>query len=277
VVPGRRALLVAGLGLVGGLEAHGLTDQVVTTNVGTALVLLGLAAVVAALNARGLAVLGSMLRWVCYGVVGLAALVAAAVLVFPRARAQVLLDVGSLQLNQALALDAQSPERAAKLADAERTLSLALAQDGSQPAVLRELAHVRSARFDDAGALSALQGAVAATNRLDAFDRLQIAHLYRDMGSASEAYAWAAEAYAAWGRPPEDAVMQQYAQSTLTDDRARTLAQQAEAAMRGRRFAEARTLFEQALVFEPGDNAYLHDRVGAAQRAVDRYGPGDSA
>ncbi|TME37930.1 MAG: O-antigen ligase family protein, partial [Chloroflexi bacterium] len=45
----RRVLLIAGLGIVGGLEAHGLTDQVVTTNIGTGLVLLGLAASLAAL------------------------------------------------------------------------------------------------------------------------------------------------------------------------------------------------------------------------------------
>ena len=44
---------------------------------------------------------------------------------------------------------------------------------------------------------------------------LQIAHLYRDLGFAQEAYSWAARAYTAWGRPPEDAVMQVYAQSTL--------------------------------------------------------------
>lgn len=267
----RRTLLLAGLGVVGGLEAHGLTDQVVTTNVGSGLVLLGLAAIVAALQPASLATLGRLVRWACLGVLGLAALAGLAILALPAARAQALLDVGSLQSNRALlALDAQSPERPGRLADAERTLSLALAQDPGQPAVLRELARVRSARFDDSGAFAALRAA-AASNRLDAFDRLQIAHVYRDLGLADDAYAWAAQAYAAWGRPPEDAVMQVYAQSTLTDERARTLATQAEAAMRARHFAEARSLFEQALTFQPG-NAYLDDRVGAAQRAVDRYG-----
>jgi hypothetical protein len=65
--------------------------------------------------------------------------------------------------------------------------------------------------------------------------------------------------------------MQVYAQSTLHDSRAQNLADQAEAAMRGRTFRDARTLFEQALTFEPS-NAYLQDRIGAAQRAVSKYG-----
>jgi len=272
VTPGGRALLVAGLGIVGGLEAHGLTDQVVTTNTGTALVLLGLAACVAGLSTAGLAHVAWVLRWAGLGVFGLAVLVGVAVLVVPAARAQALLDMGGLELNQALALDAQSPERGPLLADAEHTLGLALQHDPSHPAVLRELSRVRLARYDDAGALSALRGAVTVgSSRLDAFDRLQIAHLYRDAGSPLEAYIWAAQAYAAWGRPPEDAVMQAYAQSTLQDDRARTLAQQAEAAMRGRRFGEAHSLFAQALTFEQA-NAYLQDRLGAAQRAEARYG-----
>ncbi len=123
---------------------------------------------------------------------------------------------------------------------------------------------------DDAGAQQALTLAAAST-RLDAFDMLQIGHVYRDLGFADEAYAWAARAYAAWGRPPEDAVMQVYAQSTLTDDRARVLAQQAEAAMRARNFGEAHTLFEQALSFAPG-SVYLQDRLDASQRAVHKYG-----
>jgi len=48
--------------------------------------------------------------------------------------------------------------------------------------------------------------AVSAHN--DAFDMLQIAHVYRDLGFAEDAYAWAARAYASWQRPPEDAVIQ---------------------------------------------------------------------
>jgi hypothetical protein len=142
--------------------------------------------------------------------------------------------------------------------------------------VLRDLARVRSARFDDVGALEAVRRA-AESPRLDAFDMLQIAHVYRDAGFATEAYAWAARAYAAWGRPSEDAVMRVYAENTLTDDegghRARTLSAQAEAAMRARAFGQAADLFAQALTFKP-DNAYLQDRLGAAQRAVLRYGPG---
>ena len=143
-------------------------------------------------------------------------------------------------------------------------------------AVLRDLGRVRAARFDDFGSLEALRRAAAAPG-LDAFDRLQIAHLYRDAGFAEDAYTWAADAYAAWGRPPEDAVMRVYAENTLTDDegghRARTLATQAEAAKRARSFGSAVDLFSQALVFAP-HNAYLVDRVGAAQRAVAKYGPG---
>jgi hypothetical protein len=65
--------------------------------------------------------------------------------------------------------------------------------------------------------------------------------------------------------------MQSYSRSTLGDSRARNLADQAEAAMLARHFGEAHSLFEQALTFEPS-SAYLRDRIGAAQRAVDKYG-----
>ncbi|MBV9543627.1 MAG: hypothetical protein JOY61_04555 [Chloroflexi bacterium] len=207
--------------------------------------------------------------------VALAALVMVAVLAVPAARAQTLLNFGGLELNQALATDVQTSARSDRLAQAESTLDLALAQNPDQPAILRELAAVRAARFEDDGALSALEQAVAST-KLDAFDRLQIARVYLDLGWSAEAYAWAAQAYADWGRPPEDAVMQRYAQSTLSDDRARTLATQAEAAMRGRAFGDAHSLFQQALVFEPG-NTYLLDRLGAAKRAIAKYGATPSA
>ncbi|MCA1645783.1 MAG: O-antigen ligase family protein [Chloroflexi bacterium] len=275
VAPCRRTLLIAGLGIVGALEAHGLTDQVVTTNVGTGLLLLGLAAVVAALTPAGLATLARATRRTVVGgativIIGLFGLVVA-----PSGRAQVLLNVGGLELNQALALDPLAARRGAALATAENTLSLALGQDATHPAVLRELARVRSTRFDDAAALAALRQA-AESNRLDAFDMLQLAHLYRDFGFAEAGYAWAARAYATWGRLPADAVIQLYAQSTLAvldDDRARTLATQAEAAMRARTFGEARALFQQALWFQP-DSPYLLDRLGAAQRAVAKYGEG---
>jgi hypothetical protein len=269
----RRALLIAGLGIVAGLTAHGLTDQVVTTNVGTGMLLLGLAAILAALAERALTVLARITRQALLALATLTAVLLVGLVVTPLGRAQVLLNLAGLELNQALLSIPQTPRRAIALAEAESILMLALAQDVSHPAVLRELARVRSARFDDAGALDALRTA-ADSSRLDAFDQLQIAQLYRDFGFAEQGYAWAARAYMSWGRPPEDAVMQVYAQSTLAvldDDRARTLADQAEAAMRWRFFGEARSLFQQALSFKP-DSPYLLDRLGAAQRAVDKYG-----
>jgi hypothetical protein len=252
------------------LTAHGFTDQVVTTNVGTGLLLLGLAAILAALSPPATVVLG---RWVYKATCALGAvcvILLIGTIAEPISRANFLLNIGGLRLNQALALEPQSAARAASLADAESTLVLALTQAPTYPAVLRELGRARATRFDDAGALDALKQATA-SRRLDAFDMLQIGHLYRDLGFADEAYAWAARAYAAWGRAPEDAVMQAYAQSTLHDSRAQNLADQAEAAMRARTFGAAKTLFEQALTFEPG-NLYLQDRIGAAQRAVDKYG-----
>ena len=270
VSSGRRALLMAGLGVVGGMEAHGLTDQVVTTNVGTALVLVGVSAILAALSPDAIGVLNRWTARVSTAFVGLAALTALALIATPAGRAQVLLNLGGLDMNRAFAARAQSPDRAAGLAEAENKLSLGLAQAPDHPGLLRDLARVRAARFDDSGALGALKQATT-SSRLDAFDTLQIAHVYRDLGFAEEAYTWAARAYAAWGRAPEDAVMQVYAQSTLTDDRSRVLAQQGEAAMRARKFGEAHSLFEQALSFAP-NSAYLADRLGAAQRAVAKYG-----
>ncbi|MDQ6671458.1 MAG: O-antigen ligase family protein [Chloroflexota bacterium] len=271
--PARRALLIAGLGVIGGLTAHGLTDQVVTTNVGTGLLLLGLAAVLAALRPASLAKLASGVRRATLAAAGVAAVAVLVIAATPSGRAQVLLNIGGLQLNQALALEPQTVSRLAALAESERTFALALTQDSGHPAVLRDLAGARSAHYDDAGALNALQQA-AGSARLDAFDMLQIARVYRDLGFAEDAYAWAARAYASWQRPPEDAVMQVYAQSTLAvldDDRARTLADQAEAAMRARTFGTAVSLFQQALTFKPA-SAYLQDRLGAAQRAVAKYG-----
>ncbi|MCA1648612.1 MAG: hypothetical protein LC797_25165, partial [Chloroflexi bacterium] len=273
VAAGRRVLLIAGLGVVGALEAHGLTDQVVTTNVGTGLLLLGLAAAVAALTPAGLDALARATARMLLALAAAVAIVLLGVLVTPLGRAQVLLNLGGLQLNQALALDPLAARRASALAEAESTLSLALGHDSGHPAVLRELARVRSTRFDDSGALAALNQA-AESNRLDGFDMLQIAHLYRDFGFAEVGYAWAARAYATWGRLPEDAIMQLYAQSTLAvldDDRARTLATQAEAAMHARTFSAAQALFEQALSFQP-ESPYLQDRLGAAQRAGAEYG-----
>ena len=276
VAASRRGFLIAGLGVVGGLEAHGLTDQGVTTNVGTALVLIGLAVCLASLPPPAQAALARWTRGAVYAIGALVVATAVGLAAQPAGRALVYLNLGGLQLNRSLALPTQAPERATALADAEATLTRALALAPQNAAVLRELARVRAARYDDFGALEALRNAAEAPN-LDAFDTLQIAHLYRDAGFAQDAYAWAARAYSAWGRPPEDAVMRGYAENTLLDDegghRARTLAEQAEAAMRARSFGLATDLFSQALTFAP-DNAYLHDRLGAAQRAVIRYGPG---
>jgi hypothetical protein len=272
--PRHRALLVGGLGVVGALSAHGLTDQVVTTNVGTALVLLGLAACLAALPGVAVSVLARWFVRTSYGLIAVSAVALAVAVALPGGRAQMLLNVGGLQLNHALSLPPASADRAPALAQAEATLTSAAALAPAHAAVQRDLARVRAARFDDFGSLEALRRAAAAPG-LDPFDRLQIAHLYRDAGFALEAYTWAADAYAAWGRPPEDAVMRVYAENTLTDDegghRARTLATQAEAAMRARSFGSAVDLFSQALVFAPS-NAYLQDRLGAAQRAVVKYG-----
>src|SRR5207253_5708536 len=93
-VPARRALLVAGLGITGALTAHGLTDQVVTTNVGTGLLLFGLAAVIASLMPAARAHLAGCVRWAMVCVAAAAALVILAVLATPAGRAQVLLNLG---------------------------------------------------------------------------------------------------------------------------------------------------------------------------------------
>jgi hypothetical protein len=277
LAPRMRPLFIFGLGTLGALEAHGLTDQVVTTNVGTAMVLLALAATVGALSAPALA---RLTVWVRRAVLGLFAVLVLALLglaALPVGRAQALLNLGGLQANRALLLPAGASERAVAIQAAESTLDQAAALDPGHPAVLRNLARVRAAHFDDIGALEALKTA-AASPRVDAFDMLQIAHLYRDAGFAQPAYALAARAYELWGRSTEDVVMRTYAENTLRDDegghRARILAQQAEAAMQARAFGQAAQLFQQALTFAP-DNAYLQDRAGAAQRAIARYGEGE--
>jgi tetratricopeptide (TPR) repeat protein len=271
LLPGHRPLIVAGLGLVGGTEAHGLTDQVVTTNIGTLLLVLGSAAVFASLSRPALARITAVTLRLSALIVCGVLLLALAALAMPVGRAQLLLNLGGLKMNAALSVPTQSPERASALADAESVLSMALDQDPSHPAIQRDLAWVRSARYDDSGALTALNAAVQSP-RIDAFDMLQIAHVYRDMGATDEAYTWATRAYGIWGRSEEDAVMGTYAQATLSDPRARTLADQAEAAMRARHFGDAHGLFEQALTFE-ASSAYLESRIGASQRAIDKYGP----
>jgi O-antigen ligase len=269
-VAGRRALVLSGLGLVGGLEAHGLTDQVLTTNVGTGLVLLSLAAILAGLSPEALGALSTWTRRSAVVLAAFLALAAGAFIGTPAGRAQALLNLGGLAMDQAFAASDESDDRATFLADAESRFTQALGQDATHPAVLRDLAWVRAARYDDTRAAEALKLA-ADLPRIDAFDMLQIAHVYRALGFADQAYAWAARAYDVRGRPVEDAVMRTYAQSTLNDSRARTLADQAEAAMQARHFTEAHSLFEQSLSFEPS-NAYLQDRIGAAQRAIDKYG-----
>jgi O-antigen ligase len=271
LVAARRPLFVAGLGVFAAMTAHGLTDQVVTTNLGTLMLLLALAAVCAALPSSSAAVLATWMLRSTAAAVALVAVLVVAALVLPAGRATLFLDLGGLQMDRALQLPAQSPERATALQEAENTLSVALAQESSNPAVWRDLAWVRSARFDDVGGLTALKQA-AHSPRIDAFDMLQIAHVYRDLGVADVAYMWAVRSYAATGRSLEDAVMGTYAQATLSDARARTLADQAEAGMRARHFGDAHTLFEQALTFEP-KSQYLQDRIGASQRAIDKYGP----
>src|SRR5207253_183506 len=105
---------------------------------------------------------------------GVFALVVLSWAALPVVRAALLLNLGGLQMDHALALPGQSPDRAAALQDAENTLSLAQAQDTSHPAVLRDLGWVRSARYDDVGGLTALKQA-ADSSRIDAFDMLQIA------------------------------------------------------------------------------------------------------
>jgi len=274
LVPQRRTLFVAGLGLFAAMQAHGLTDQVVTTNVGTALLLLSLAGVCAALPAHSLRSLSRLSLRACVGAVAVVALVLVAAVALPYGRATFLLDLGGLQMDRAFALPAQSPDRSTALATAEDTLSSALTQDSSDPAILRDLAWVRSARFDDVGGLTVLKQA-SDSPRIDAFDMLQIAHVYRDLGVTDQAYTWAVRAYDQTGRSLEDAVMGTYAQATLADSRARTLAEQAEAAMRARSFGDAHSLFEQALTFEP-TSQYLQDRIGASQRAIDKYGASPS-
>ncbi|GAC1318661.1 MAG: hypothetical protein NVSMB2_13540 [Chloroflexota bacterium] len=269
----RRTLVLAGVGVGAAMTAHGLTDQVVTTTVGLCLLLASTGAAVTGLTREGRAWVARVMQRIAIAILALTALIAVNVVLVPAARARALLDLGSLQLAQALALDTQAPTRSANLANSQRTLESALTLVESDPAILRQVAWARSAQYDDSGALDAV-GRAARTPRLDPFNELQVAHLYRELGFAREAYDLAAKAYAATGRSTEDAVMQTYAQSTLgalDDFRARTLADQAEAAMRARRFGEAVDLFTHALSFQP-DSSYLQDRAGAAQRAVVKYG-----
>jgi O-Antigen ligase len=273
VVKTRRPLLLAGLGLLAGLEAHGLTDQVVTTNLGSLLTLLSLAAMLSGLTEGGQRLLTGWMARVSLACGGVLLLGLVGLLVLPAGRAQVLLDLGGLQMNRAFALDPQSVARPPALAQAETLFSMALQEQDGHPGALRDLAQVRWGRYDDSGALDALKRA-AESSRLDAFDVLQIAHRYRDMGFSDDAYAWATRAYATWGRPAPDAILRAYAQQTLPDDfRIRVLADQAEGFMHARDFQAAVSLFSQALSFAP-NSRYLQDRLAEAERAANRQSGG---
>ena len=83
VLRGAPAAADRGLGIVGGLEAHGLTDQVVTTNLGTALLLLGAAAVVASLPEATLSILNRWTSRLCLACLGLLALAVVLLVALP--------------------------------------------------------------------------------------------------------------------------------------------------------------------------------------------------
>ncbi len=266
----RRGLLLSSAGLLVALEVHGLTDQVVTTNVGTALVFAAAAMLLASLPPTSLVGASRLAGRLAASVaLALAALLLAG-LALPPVRAQVLVNLGSLQLSRAM-LSGEPVDRR-QLALAEGWFEEALALSPDQPAVLRGLAWARLERFDAPGALAALQQA-AASPRLDPFDMLQVARAYRALGFGDEAYGWATRAFEAWGRAPPEPVLREYKRATLADNPAAiTLAEQGEAALRARRYGEALDLFRQALALAP-ESAYLRERLGDAARGVERYGP----
>src|SRR5262249_40920775 len=154
-------------------------DQVVTTNVGTLLVFLSLAAILAALQPSAQAVTERTARWLGAGVVAVLLAAVLATLVLPGVRSRALLNLGGLHLMQGRAASPTPAERSAQLAAADGPFSQGLAIDPTQPALLRDQARVRVTRYDDPGALDLLKRATTAPG-LDAFDMLQIAHLYRD-------------------------------------------------------------------------------------------------
>jgi hypothetical protein len=251
---------------------HGLTDQVLTTNLGTLLLALATAALLGCLSDPAQRLLYAWARRLGLAALALLAGALVVLLALPGGRAQLLLDLGGLEMLQGFSRPPDAHDRAELLQQAEGSLQLALAQAPDHPAVLRDLALTRAARYDERAGLEALERA-AASPRLDAFDRLQIAHAYRELGFAGEAYAWANAAYQAWGRPPQDAVLRVYQQATLSDANARVLADQGEAALHARDYASAQALFQQALTFQPG-SAYLQERVAAAQRGLARADAG---
>ncbi len=267
--PARIGLLAGGLGLMVGLETHGVTDQVITTDVGTLLLLLSLAAILAAAGAAASARLAAWSARVALGVAVVAVVLAVGLAAVPGGRALALLNLGGLELNQALYAGPQVDR--ARLTTAEATLDSALAQDPGHPAILRELALARAQRYDIAGAMDAV-GKAAASPRIDAFDELQIARVYLALGFGDEAYAWAARAYQTWGRTPPTAVIGGYERATLPDDSRGVLGplvDQGEAAVHARDFATALDRFQQAYRLAP-HSAYLADRVAYAQRKLEQ-------
>lgn len=270
----RHGLLLGGVGLVAALEGHGLTDQVVTTNVGTALVILAVGSIVASLGPAGLRWLSTWLTRAGLAVAALCLLALLVIVGLPSGRAQLLLNVGNLQLDQAILHDANVDRQ--RLAIAESTFKLAQSQDPLQPAVLRQLAWTHLKGYDTDAALESVKAA-ASSPRIDPFDRLQIAHIYRELGFSDEAYTWATEAFATWGRAPAEPILLPYEQATLADNpRAQSLANRGEAALRARAYSAASTLFRQALRLQP-TSTYLQDRLNGAERGIEKYGPGSAS
>lgn len=267
----RRALLAFGLALVAALEIHGLTDQVLTTNTGTALLFAAAGVVLGTLGPLATAWIDRGSRMVAAALAAVLVIVAGATAVFPAGRALALLNVGGLLLNRAT-LGEGAADRPA-IAAAERLFQDARALAPQNAAILRGLARAQIARQDAFGALDTLER-LKTLPTLDAFDGLQVAHLSRDLGDAAEALALAQDAYRALGRPMPNVVAQAYGRATLKDDpRVRTLADQADAAMRALRYGEAATLYRQALQFDPG-SAYLSTQLANAERKAAATAPG---
>jgi tetratricopeptide (TPR) repeat protein len=265
LAPERRALMLSSLALLVGLEVHGITDQVLTTNGGTALLFLALAGVLGATRPDLQRQLASWSIRLTVGGGVLILILALGMLLTSGGRARVLLNLGNLELNRAL-LGQAAPDRPA-LSSAASLLAAAVDQDATQPAAWRQLARARLGTDEITAAVDALQHAASRPD-LDAFEMLQVAHVYRDLGFGQEAYAWATRAYAAWGRRPPDAVEVAYQRATLVLDPQGvllTLTDQAEAALRAGRYAEAAALLRQALPLAP-DNVYLQSRIAFAER-----------
>jgi O-antigen ligase len=265
----RRALLAAGVAVLAGAELHGLTDQVFTSNGGTLIAALAVAAIVAAAGPWVRELAPRMVFATTCGVVLLGLLVGGAAFAIPSVRAQSYLNLGSLHVTQYALTDGKS----GSLAQADALLIAGLAAEPDHAGLVRELARSKLLAFDTAAAIELTQRAETLPN-LDSFDLLQIAHLYRDLGFTDRAYELARKSYVQSGRPAPTDVMQLYSRALLDDDfRVQTLADQAESFMRSREFDKALPLFEQALTFSP-TNPYLLERLGDAQRGVIRIQEG---